>query len=439
MTAVPAGAKVRASAARVIAAVRFEGVSLRAALQPLLPRLPDPRDRALVEAICFGALRHVRRYEALLARLLQRPLPARARSVHALLLAGLAQLDALKLAPHAALSATAEAARVLGQAPLVGLVNAVLRRYTREAVALDAAPGDDLSLWSNLPPWLIDALRADWGDAALPSLLQASAEEAPLWLRVNRRKTGRDAYRDTLHAAGIETGVHPQLPDALRCDTRLSPTGLPGWSEGMVSVQDGAAQATLAWMDLQPGLRVLDACAAPGGKAAHLLEHGEALDLLALDADPARLQRVRETFARLGLSADCIAGDATAPDDWWDGRPFDRILLDAPCTATGVIRRQPDIALHRTAADVPALVDLQARMLDALWPLLRPGGRLVYATCSLLQDENARQIDAFLARHPDAHALPPADPLGRASGAGRQLWPGDDGMDGFFHAAIGRR
>lgn len=217
---------------------------------------------------------------------------------------------------------------------------------------------------------------------------------------------------------------------------------LPGFAEGDVSVQDGAAQAVADALVPPAGARVLDACAAPGGKSAHLLERDPSLRLLAIDVDPARLARVRDTWRRLGLGegvdpgASARVADAADPDAWWDGQPFDAILVDAPCSATGIVRRQPDVLLNRRAADIAALVALQARLLDAAWTMLRPGGVLLYATCSILADENARQVAAFLDRHDDAVPEDLGDAFGRASGAGRQRLPGENGMDGFFLARL---
>jgi 16S rRNA (cytosine967-C5)-methyltransferase len=431
------GAEVRAAAARVLARVRFDGQSLKAALPACRDRLADPRDRALCEAISFAGCRFLPRYEALLGRLLQRPLAAGAREVHGLLLAGLAQLDALQMPSYAALDATAEAARRLRQPRLVGLVNAVLRRYLRERDALGAALADDDRFVHAHPRWLLDALRSAWPQD-WPAIVESNNREAPLWLRINRRRVSLDEYRQALAAAGLSARVEPTLPNALCLPRSLSPATLPGWAQGWVSIQDGAAQYCTAALDAGPGQRVLDACAAPGGKAAALLEAVDGIELLALDRDPARLQRVAETLARLGLAAQLQAADAAVPEHWWDGRRFDRILLDAPCSASGVIRRQPDIRWHRRGADIAALAATQAGLLDALWPLLQPGGRLVYATCSVLPDENARQIDAFLARHPEAIAIDLGRDYGRPAGHGCQRLPGDHDMDGFFHAALGK-
>lgn len=433
------GAHVRALAAGVIAAVRFDGRSLKAALPDALTRLPDPRDRALCEAICFEAVRWLPRYEFWVARLLERPLPRAANRIHGLLLAGIAQLDAMQLADYAAISATAEAARTLRQPRLVGLVNAVLRRFLREREALHAAAQADVEATHAHPRWLIDALQRDWPQDH-SALLQNNLEQAPMFLRVNLRRLERPAYLAKLQDAGIEASADQIAPAALRLMRPVAPTTLPGWQEGEISVQDLSAQLAAPLLQAEPGQRVLDIGAAPGGKTAQILETFRELDeLVALDVDQARLARVESTLARLRLAATCIAGDGGQPESWWDGRAFDRILLDAPCSATGVIRRQPDIKWHRRADDIPALTAQQARLLDAAWPMLRPGGRLVYATCSVLRDENDRQIDAFLARTPSAQPLPLPEALGQRAGAGVQRFPQADGGDGFFYAVLEKR
>ncbi len=418
------GAHVRAQAARALKAVLAEGRSLKAVLAQALPGIADPRDRALLEAMCFGALRHRRRYEHALAAWLP-------------LLAGLAQLDALQLPDHAAVAATAEAARALGRPQLVGLVNALLRRATREPWP----DTEDLGIRYSHPDWLVAALRQDWPQA-LESILAANNQPAPLWLRCHRRR----GPRETMLARLAELGLGADAPDfpsqALRLHTGAVAESLPGWQAGAITVQDGAAQLAVEALAPTAGERLLDACAAPGGKTAQLAEALGAGELLALDIDGARLRRVETTLDRLGLNSPQVqlrAANAAEPRRWWDGRPFDAILLDAPCSATGIIRRQPDIKWHRRASDIPALVASQARLLDALWTTLRPGGRLLYATCSLLDAENAAQVGAFLARTDDAEALPLPARFGRERGTGRQRLPGDDGMDGFFYALIRKR
>lgn len=434
----PAGAALRARAARVLAAVLGEGRSLKAVLGAALPSVPDPRDRALLEAICFGALRNRRRYDHALSAWLAKPLAARDFPVHCLLLAGLAQLDALGLPAHAAVGATAEATRELGRAPLVGLVNALLRRASREPLPAS----NDPAVATSHPDWLVAALRADWPED-VDAVLAANNRPAPLWLRVNPGQLGIDRLLRSLREDGLTASPHPSLPDAARVDDPIAVERLPFWHTGALSVQDGAAQ--LAVHALAPGTdeRVLDACAAPGGKTAQVAEriYGGRGELVALDIESRRLARVSETLARQGLDIDRVhvaVADAAAVDAWWDGRPFDAILLDAPCSATGIIRRQPDIKWHRRADDIPALVAQQARLLEALWPLLRPGGRLLYATCSVLRDENERQMARFLAGHPEATAVPLDARFGRPSGAGRQRLPGEDGMDGFFYALLAK-
>lgn len=429
------GAPARAIAARVVCAVIDEGVSLKAELGRQLPGVRDSRDRALVEAMCFEALRWRRPYEHALDAWMSRPLPARERRVHALLLVGLAQLLAMKLPPHAALSATAEAARLVGGGKLVGLVNALLRRATREPLPVP----DSAAARSSHPDWLHARLVSDW-PRDVERILEANNTAAPMWLRVNARQGTREAYARALGEAGLAFAL-PEWPDcAIRLETPVPPTLLPGWNQGAVSVQDLSAQLAALALSPEEGARVLDACAAPGGKAAHLLEATPGLDLVALDRDAGRLDRVMETLKRLDLDRGvrAMAADAAQTSQWWDGRGFDAILLDAPCSATGIIRRQPDIKWHRREADIAALARQQARLLDALWPTLRPGGRLLYVTCSILREENAFQVEAFLGRTADARALALPGAFGRADGPGFQRLPGHEGGDGFFHALIGK-
>lgn len=432
------GAAPRAIAANVIDAVLYRGRSLKAELATALPPLLDPRDRALVEAICFAVLRQPRRFESALANFLSRPLPKRDAKVRALLLAGFAQLDPLGLAPHAAVAATVEAARMLGHEHQAGLVNALLRRAQREGLP----PGDPHAHW---PQWLREQLQQDWGDRLEP-ILEASATAPPLWLRVNCRRTRRDDYAVRLRDAGIETSVDASLPDALRLDTPVAVAQLPDFDQGAVSVQDASAQRVADALALAPGARVLDACAAPGGKAAHLLERDAGLQLVAVEIDAARLRRMRTGFARLGLAGRgrLITADATALASWWDGVPFDAVLLDAPCSATGIVRRQPDVLLHRRESDLEALTALQVKLLDTLWQTVKPGGLLLYATCSILKAENDLQVAGFLARTADASLEPLDASFGHAASvdgrpAGSQRLPGEDGGDGFFYARLRKR
>jgi 16S rRNA (cytosine967-C5)-methyltransferase len=416
------------AATEALDAVLHHGRSLKAELAQRLPALADPRDRALLEAIVFTALRHRTRYEQALHAWTTKPLGRRDAPVRALLHVGFAQLD-MQLPAHAALDATVEAARAMGRTHQAGMVNALLRRALREGLPA----GDPGAAW---PTWLRERVRRDWPQDA-DAIFAASAGAAPLWLRVNRTRTSREAYRAQLQAAGLEATA-PEFPtEALVLADSVPVHALPGFDDGLVSVQDGSAQCVADALAPAPGARVLDACAAPGGKSAHLLERDPALQLTALDVDARRLRRVAETHARLAVpGATLRAADAADLGAWWDGTPFDGILIDAPCSATGVVRRQPDVLLHRRESDLAALCATQARLLDACWRTLAPGGVLLYATCSILVEENAAQVDAFLARTPDARPESLDARFGRTSGVGRQRFPGDDGMDGFFLARL---
>lgn len=424
-----AGVAVRVLATRVVDAVTHRGRSLKAELAAVLPQIADARDRALLEAMSFAALRLRARSDAALRQWMPRPLGPRDGELRALLHVGFAQLIALELPAHAALSATVEAVRALGRPHQANLVNALLRRAQREGLPHAAAA-------ESWPAWLREQVRRDWSERA-DAIFDASQREAPLWLRVNRQRGTRDGYHARLAEAGIESEPSPSLADALILRAPVAVTALPGFGDGDVSVQDGAAQQVA---DALPGLpddaQVLDMCAAPGGKAAHLLERNPALRLLALDVDARRLGRVRETLERVGVRARTQAADAADVAAWWDGQCFDAVLLDAPCSATGIVRRQPDVLLHRRREDIAALTALQARLLESAWRVLKPDGMLLYTTCSILRAENSLQLRAFLARHPDAvvDELPVA--LGHPDGAGVQRFPGEADMDGFFYARL---
>ena len=423
------GVALRVVATQVLDAVLHRGRSLKVELATALPAIADPRDRALVEAICHAVLRERARYDAALQAWMAKPPARKDAELRALLYVGFAQLR-IGLPAHAAVAATVDAARALGRQHQAKLVNAMLRRAQRDGLP-DVAPQ------AHWPGWLRARVEADWpGDAE--AIFAASAVQAPMWLRVNRLRGTREGYAARLAEAGIECVVDDRLPEGLRLDTPVAVALLPGFDAGDVSVQDGSAQQVADALAPAVGVRVLDACAAPGGKAAHLFERDPSLRMLALDVDPGRLARVRAGFERLGVGNDATlrAADAAVPDDWWDGIPFDAVLLDAPCTATGVIRRQPDILLHRRE-HLPARIQQPRLQRDQGLDIRRaPGGALLYATCSILHAENAVQIDAFLARTPDARAEPLDDRFGRTSGAGRQRLPGEGGMDGFFYARL---
>jgi 16S rRNA (cytosine967-C5)-methyltransferase len=438
-----AGSLARALAARAVDRVAGGGATLDAALAACLAGAPlEDRDRAQVQALAYGALRWFHRYRALLADWVDAGPRGRDGLLEALLAVGLYQLDAAGQPDYAIVSATVDAARQLGQPRAAGLVNAVLRRYRREGAAWLAGAGEAPEVAHSHPRWLAEAIATDWPGAAA-AVLEANQRHPDLWVRVNRRRTDPGSWAARLLAdTGVAASPAAGLPDALRLLAPVPVTALPGFAAGEASVQDGAAQLAAPLLDARPGMRVLDACAAPGGKAAHLLELADdGLDLTALDIDPVRLARVSEGFARLGLAGGrVVAGDALDPAGWWDGLPYDRILVDAPCSATGVIRRHPDIKLLRRKADIAGLAARQGQLLDRLWPLLKPGGRLLYATCSVLRAENEAVVQAFLDREPTAvaTAIGPLPGLAEPAGPGLQCLPGAGGVDGFYYALITR-
>jgi 16S rRNA (cytosine967-C5)-methyltransferase len=343
----------------------------------------------------------------------------------------------MKTPDHAAVSATVSATAKIGRRRARGLVNAVLRRYLRERAEIDAGALASPEGRYAHPPWMIERLRVDWPDD-WATILAANNEPPPMWLRVNGARIGRDEYLEQLPPGIGSAGS--AAPESVLLEHPTDVAEVYGFSQGLVSVQDAAAQLAAHLVGAGPGERVLDACAAPGGKAAHILELCDACELHALDSDADRLVMTRETFDRLGLKATILHGDASETETWWDERPYDRILLDAPCTASGVIRRHPDIKLLRRATDVGDLSRLQGRILDSLWKTLKPGGRMIYATCSVFREENDKQIAAFLDRTGAATAfqLDGATDWGREAEVGRQILPGDAGMDGFYYACLAK-
>jgi 16S rRNA (cytosine967-C5)-methyltransferase len=422
---------VRALAARLNARVVDEGQSLAAFDDSSCSGVPE-RDRPLLKALLMATVRWHHRLDWQLARLLERPLKREDALLGALLRVGLAQIQELRIPDHAAVSATVNASRELGLERASGLVNAVLRRFLRERAGLEQRMQREPVARYSHPAWLIAALERDWPER-WREILERNNELPPLWLRVNRRRIERAAYLELLGESGKSATADAVAVDALLLAEACAVDELPGFAAGLVSVQDVAAQRAADLLDLAPGCRVLDACAAPGGKTAHMLERCPGLtEVVAVDSDAGRLGHIVANLERLGLAATVVAGDAGRPQDWWDGRHFDRILVDAPCSATGVIRRHPDIKLLRRAGDLGPLADGQRRLLDALWPLLKPGGRLVYATCSVLKAENLGVATAFTATTRDA-GLPPFGSAGHF-----QLLPGEADGDGFYYACLTR-
>jgi 16S rRNA (cytosine967-C5)-methyltransferase len=427
----------RVAAARVVQGV-LDGHSLSELIPQQLCDIEDARDRGLAQELSYGTLRYHPRLQALIGRLLEKPLKAKDRDVEALLLIGCYQLLYLRVAEHAAVNETAGAAKKLGKPWAVGLINGVLRRLQREQDGLMADLESDEQARYAMPSWLLKELQSRWPES-WPYRAAALNARPPMTLRINSLQSTRDDYLQRLAEAGIAAQANPVASAGVNLERPMEVELLPGFEQGMVSVQDGAAQLAAQLLELEPGQAVLDACAAPGGKSGHLLESVSDLELTAIDVDGERLKRVQENLSRLGLHASLYQGDAAKPEGVWAERLYDRILLDVPCSATGVIRRHPDIKYLRRAADIDALAALQQRILDAIWPLLKPGGLMLYATCSLLPRENDERVSAFLAGHQDAFERPIEAAWGEARPVGRQIPPGEAGLDGFYYARLEKR
>ncbi|HSD68477.1 MAG TPA: 16S rRNA (cytosine(967)-C(5))-methyltransferase RsmB [Woeseiaceae bacterium] len=430
------GARLRATAATVVERVVCEGRTLDSALSEVQVA---ESEAPLLRMLCYGTIRHHWRLRAQLAALLDRPLKTRDRVIESLLAIGLFQLTDTRVPDHAAVSMTVEAARVLRRPAYAGLINAVLRNFRRKSPVI--ASNEEAEL--NHPQWLIDTLRRDWPDDWC-AIANANNERAPMWLRVNARQTTAEDYVGLMQLVENmpEARMLPGFEQALCLEHPVDVERLPGFLDGRVSVQDAAAQIAAPWLLAEGGRRILDACAAPGGKTGHLLElaAGDAA-VTALDADEERLQPLKQNLRRLRLNATVVCADASNPEDWWDGEAFDRILVDAPCSATGVIRRHPDIRLLRRSSDIAGLARQQGGLLNALWPLLAPAGRLLYVTCSVLQEENDLVVQEFLGLHSDAvenTVLPNYNirDLMRRKALGFQVLPGSAGLDGFYYACL---
>lgn len=420
---------VRAVAAQVLFQVIDQGQSLSSAL-PEAQSLIRPRDHALLQEIVYGVLRFLPRLEALSRHLMEAPLKGKQRLFHHLILVGLYQLSFMRIPPHAGVSETVAACNALKAPRLRGLINAVLRHFQRRQDELTTVVlQQDAARYAH-PSWLLKALQQAYPEQ-WQTIVEHNNQKAPMWLRVNARFHSREQYQALLTQAGIASVAHPEALDALKLEHACDVFTLPGFEQGWVSVQDAAAQLAYHYLAPQDHELILDCCAAPGGKTAHILEHTPLSQVVAMDSDATRLTRVHDNLKRLGLSAEVLHGDARYPQQWWQGGLFDRILLDAPCSATGVIRRHPDIKWLRRAEDITALVEVQSTILDAMWTQLRIGGTLLYATCSILPQENQEQITRFLARTPDARLLD--SPTGKI---GRQILPNEQEMDGFYYAKL---
>ena len=422
----------RLIAAKVLTSVIRDGQSLTAALNNTLGVVESDKDRAFIQALCYGVCRNFHRLDYILSQMLDKPL--KDLDVKALALIGLYQLKFMRVKSYAAVSETVLAARKKPWAK--ALINALLRSYLRDQEGFEQKADNVKSALVSHPDWLIQQIEQDWPMQA-QQVFQQNNEQPPMALRVNLANISQDQYLQKLRDQGIEAEAVSFCRSAILLNKPAVVNILPGFNEGWVSVQDTAAQLAAELLDVQIGHRVLDVCAAPGGKAAHILEHQPKVrELVAVDIDKLRLQRVNDNFQRLKLSAKLIVGDASKPEDWWDGQLFDRILLDVPCSALGVIRRHPDIKLLRRAEDINTLQVLQQRIMTAVWPLLAPGGIMLYATCSILKQENEQQIEAFLATNTNAIEVPINADWGLVRRYGRQILTGESAMDGFYYALI---
>ncbi|KIH86220.1 16S rRNA (cytosine(967)-C(5))-methyltransferase RsmB [Pseudomonas batumici] len=425
----------RLAAAKALAAVLSGKASLNSSLPLQLDKV-EARDRGLTQDLAFGTARWQPRLSALATKLLQKPFKAADADVEALLLVGLYQLLYTRVPAHAAIGETVGCADKLKKPWAKALLNAVLRRAQRESEALLAELEHDPVVRTAHPRWLQKSLKAFWPEQ-WEAICAANNAHPPMILRVNRRHHPRDAYLKLLGEAGVGAQACAYSQDGIVLEEACDVRNLPGFNEGWISVQDEAAQLAADLLDLAPGQRVLDACCAPGGKTCHILEAQPQLaGMVAVDLEAKRLVRVRENLERLGLDAELIAADGRDTATWWDGKPFQRILLDAPCSATGVIRRHPDIKLTRQPDDIAALAALQGELLDAMWTTLEVGGILLYATCSTLPTENTEVIEAFLARTSGARELDIAGTFGVKQPHGRQLLAQQGGHDGFYYAKL---
>ena len=413
----------RTSAAKILQRVIYNGESLSTALLDA----EDP----MVRDLCYGSLRWHEPLSALLNELLSKQLKKKDKDVECLIRVGLYQIIYQKTPDHAAVGETVNALKGLKKPWAKKLVNAVLRNYLRGQEKLQAIIQKQVPAQYAFPQWLIDKIKHEWPDN-WQEILKQSNQRAPMTLRVNLNHQSRDEYLHKLKQAKINAQIIEGVETAIKLDKPCNVLDLPGFKDGEASVQDAAAQLASILLNCQDGMTVLDACAAPGGKTGHILESANQLDVIAIDNSESRLKRVTQNLQRLKLDAKIITADVLDTESYAKNIMFDRILLDAPCSATGVIRRHPDIKVLRRKADISELQQLQSKMLDGLWKKLKVGGVLLYATCSILPQENERQIQAFMDRHKQAKVLP----IVGAQGLGRQVFPAENSMDGFYFARI---
>lgn len=432
----------RQLALRICIAIVDKGQSLSSQLEKQLKSLGNSRDQGLCSELCYGFCRYYYVLAAELKSLLQKPLKPKDLDLQIILLIGLYQIRFMRIDDHAAVNETVNLVLQRKKKWAKGLVNAVLRNYLRRYEKGDPQDRFTLSELEHVvsyPSWMRNQIESDWGDDSA-TVLRAGNQSPPMVLRLDQNQKSRAEYLLILQDRGIQATAHALVSSALVLDQAIAVDQIPGFDSALVSVQDAAAQLAAGLLSSQPGMHILDACAAPGGKTLHILQSEPDLSLIALDKDQQRLQRVEQNLQRARLDAKLICADAVQTQTWFDGIQFDRILLDAPCSASGIIRRHPDIRILRQAEDIPKLVKQQRDLLDAVWPLLKTGGRMLYSTCSIFQSENECQIADFISRQPDCIELGiNAVQWGHSRQYGRQILPGFDNMDGFYYALLEKR
>lgn len=429
------GTSSRVVAARIISKILNNHGSLSTLFGgPDLAAL-SPADKAFTKELCFGVMRHFFKLENIANQLLKKPMRDKDYDIYALLLIGAYQILEMSTTDYAAVSETVEATKLLKKKWATGLINASLRNLLRNTEKMVAKANSDIEAKYNYPQWLIENLKKSWKDD-WEDIIQASNQRAPLVLRVNSSQITADEYGKLLQQSAIEFKPHAICPDGIVLEKPVAVSLLPEFENGLVSVQDGAAQLAVDLLDIQPKMKILDCCAAPGGKTCHILERHQDIELIATELEPNRADMIEDNMERLGLAAQVITADATVIDDWWDGEKFNRILLDAPCSGTGVIRRHPDIKVLRSPKEIESLRQQQLKLLDSMWQLLAEGGILIYATCSVLPQENSMLIQGWLDNTKDAKHIPIESNWGRQQKFGKQILPNDNGMDGFFYAKI---
>jgi len=425
----------RLASVHVLQQIITQGRNLPDALASASKNL-DEKDRALTQAICYGCIRFYSQLEFIAQQLLQKPFKPKDQDIYFLILIGLYQIREMRIPDHAAVSETVNVIKALKKPWARGLINAVLRNYQRQSEEINRDIAKNDAAHYAHPQWWITKLKQAWPQQ-WENILQQNNQQPPFTLRVNSQHYSAKAYIDLLQQKDVEAQAHENIPTAITLSNAVNVDQLPGFDEGKISVQDAAAQLAASLLDPQADERILDACAAPGGKTLHIFERQPKLKaLVALDSDKNRLQRVEENRDRGNANIEILCGPAEQPDKWWDQQLFDRILLDAPCSASGVIRRHPDIKLLRREEDLPVLIKTQQEILNALWPLLKEDGILLYATCSVFTEENTRQVKRFLEKQKNARLITIEADWGQDTGFGRQILPGEDTMDGFFYAKL---